>query len=392
MAALFLLARHFASAYPWLLAVRAFAEAAMVGGLADWFAVTALFRHPLGLPIPHTAIIPANKDRLADGIAAFLRSNFLTVQVVTRRLAGLDVAGALGRFLADPAQQGGAPRLRQGAASLLSDVLHSLPGEQIGAMAKAMLHRQLHKVDLAPLMGQVLEAAVADGRHQPMIEAALRWAGLTLEANEALLREMVHARAHALIRWTGLDESLANAVLDGLYRLLAECIVDPQHPLRVKLDGLLVQWAQDLRHDPETQAKVARMKEGVLAHPAVAAWIDGLWLRARASLLEATQAPEALTTGRMGAGLASLGAALQQDVRLRQQVNRFSRRTLAGLAVRHGAGIVALVSDTVRRWDAGTVALRIEAAVGRDLQFIRINGTVVGGLVGLALYGLDHLL
>lgn len=386
MAALFALARQMD--WPML---RAFAEAAMVGALADWFAVTALFRHPLGLPIPHTAIIPANKDRIADTLADFLRANFLTVPVVARRLGRLDLARALGGFLADPAAAG-EPRLRQGAAALVGDFLHSLPGEQLGAALKSGLRGQLERLDLAPLLGQLLEAAMADGRHRPVIETMLRWTGETLEANEDLLRAMIHDRAHALVRWTGLDETLANAVIDGLYRLLAECIVQDDHPLRAKLEQMLADLAHDLRHDPALQAKVARMKREVLANPAMGAWIDALWERARAALLRSASDPQKLLEGRLGAGLAGFGRALQTESGLRHQVNRFARRMLAGVAVRHGGDIVAMVSDTVRRWDARTVTRRIEGAVGRDLQFIRINGTLVGGLVGLILYGLEALL
>ncbi|MBB3956780.1 uncharacterized membrane-anchored protein YjiN (DUF445 family) [Novosphingobium sediminicola] len=391
MAGLYLLSRHFAPLHPGWEWAKAFSEAAMVGALADWFAVTALFRHPMGLPIPHTAIIPAKKDQIAESMAGFLRANFLTPQVVARRLSGLDVAGALGGFLADPGE-GGEPRLRQGAAGLLGDMLQSLPGEQLGDMLKSTVRGQLERLDLAPLLGQLLEGAMADGRHRGVIEAMLRWTGITLEANEDLLRKMIHDRAHTLLRWTGLDETLANTILDGLYKMLAECIVDPQHPLRTKLEDLLAGLAHDLRHDPAMQAKVARMKAEILANRAMGAWIDGLWERARGAAIEALSHPGGLLQGRMGAGLAGFGAGLQTDARLRHQVNRFARRSLAGLAVRHGAGIVKLVSDTVRRWDARTVSERIEGAVGRDLQFIRINGTLVGGIVGLLLHSIEKLL
>lgn len=393
MAGLYLLSRHFMPAHPGWEWVKSFAEAAMVGALADWFAVTALFRHPMGLPIPHTAIIPAKKDQIADSMAGFLRANFLTPQVVARRLSGLDVAGALGGFLTDPGESGaGEPRLRQGAAGLLGDMLQSLPGEQLGDMLKSTLRGQLERLDLAPLLGQLLEGAMADGRHRGVIEAMLRWTGITLEANEDILRRMIHDRAHTLLRWTGLDETLANTILDGLYKLLAECIVDPHHPLRTKLEDLLAGLAHDLRHDPAMQAKVSRMKGEILANRAMGAWIDGLWERARGAALDALSHPGGLLQGRMGAGLAGFGAGLQTDARLRHQVNRFARRSLAGLAVRHGAGIVKLVSDTVRRWDARTVSERIEGAVGRDLQFIRINGTLVGGIVGLLLHSIEKLI
>ena len=391
MALLFFVTRRYEGLHPALSYVLAFSEAAMVGGLADWFAVTALFRRPLGLPIPHTAIIPENKNRIADTMASFLRANFLTPQVVARRLRGMNLADAAGRFLSDPTR-GGEGRLKAGAASLFADVLESLDRDQLGALMKSGLKGQLEKLDVAPLLGQLLSAAIADKRHLPLLESILRWAGLTLEANEELLRSMIHARASGLIRWTGLDEKLANAMLDGLYRLLAECIVDPDHPLRGKLEEGLEQLAHDLVHDPAMKNRVAAMKREVLANPAMGRWLDGMWERTRAAMLRAARDPDNALSGQFGASLAELGGALQRNARLQAMVNRFARRTLSGVTTRYGDQIVRLVSETVKRWDAQTVTARIEGAVGRDLQFIRINGTMVGGLVGVALHTLDQLL
>jgi uncharacterized membrane-anchored protein YjiN (DUF445 family) len=392
MAAAFLALREFAGIHPvWGYAL-AFTEAAMVGGLADWFAVTALFRHPLGLPIPHTAIIPENKDRIADSMASFLRNNFLTPQVVARRMHGLNVAGAAGTFLTDGGRSEGPSRIRAGAAGLFGDVLQSLDQEQLGGLVKTGLRNQLDKLDVAPLLGQFLSAAIADKRHLPVLESILHWTGLTLEDNEPLIRQMIHERANTVLRWTGLDEKVANAVLDGLYKLLAECIVDPEHPLRRKVEEGLEKLAQDLLHDPEMQAKVDRMKAEVLANPAIGRWLDSMWERLRAAMLRAARDPGTALAGQLGASMAELGQALQNDVRLQAIINRFARRTLVGVAARYGDGIVRLVSETVKRWDARTVTERIEGAVGRDLQFIRINGTLVGGLVGMAIHAVDSLL
>ena len=391
MAALFVLARALlghSSAWGY---VMAFAEAALVGGIADWFAVTALFRRPLGLPIPHTAIIPENKDRIAATMAAFLRSNFLTPQVVARRMGAMNIAGAAGSFLADPARTSGG-RLRAGAANLAGDVLQSLDPEQLGGMVKQGLRAQLERLDLAPLLGQLLTASIADQRHLPLLESLIRWAGLTLEANEELLRAMIHERANTLLRLTGLDERLATGVLDGLYKVLAECLVDPQHPLRRKVEEGLEELADDLLHDPKMAARVERMKREVLANPAFARWLDGVWERGRAALLGAVRNPETALSGQFGASLAQLGRALADEPRLQTLVNRFARRTMVGVATRYGDQIVQLVSETVKRWDAHTVTARIEGAVGRDLQFIRLNGTLVGGLVGLALHAANALL
>ncbi|KPF81607.1 hypothetical protein IP83_12685 [Novosphingobium sp. AAP93] len=388
MAALFLAARQLETQHAGWGFLRAFAEAAMVGGLADWFAVTALFRHPLGLPIPHTAIIPDNKDRIADSMAAFLKANFLTPPVVARRLRGLNAANAAGQYLANP--RPGESRLGAGAASLIADVLESLDQEKLGGMAKAALRSRIERLALAPLLGNLLRAMIAEGRHMPLIEALIRRSAEALEANEDLVRRIIHDKANTIVRWTGLDGRLANGILDGLYKLLAETVVIEDHPLRLKIEESLESLAEALVNDPAMHARVEAMKRDVMANPAFAAWLDGLWERGRAQLLGAVRSGgSGGGSDRIGASLAELGRALQHDARLQLLVNRFARRTLVGVATRHGGEIVRLVSETVRRWDARTVTDRIEGAVGRDLQFIRINGTLVGGLVGVAIHAVD---
>ena len=390
MAVLFFTTHGFVDSHPAWGYVNAFAEAAMVGGLADWFAVTALFRHPLSLPIPHTAIIPQNKDRIADTMAQFLQANFLTPAVVARRMAGMNVAKAVGDFLAAPSKErdGDDPRKRitGGAAELLAEVLESLDPDRLGNQVRSGMAGQLAKIDVAPLVGRMLEGAIADQRHMPLMDGFIRWAGLTLEDNEETVREIIHARANAVLRWTGLDERISGSVLDGLYKLLAEVLVDPEHPLRGKIEEGLKQLSQDLQHDPKTRERVEDIKRDLLDNPALAEWWMGVWERIRQSLIRRARDPESSLGGEMRKGLAELGGALQKDMRLQVQINRFARRTAVGVATRYGSEIVTLVSETVKRWDATTITGRIENAVGRDLQFIRINGTLVGGLVGMTLH------
>jgi len=391
MAVLFLVARRFEGVHPAIGYLVAFTEAAMVGGLADWFAVTALFRHPLGVPIPHTAIIPANKDRIADTMAGFLRDNFLTPTVVARRMRDMNLARAAGDFLAEP-RVGGQSRIREGAAGLLAELLESLDPERLGNQVRAGLARQAERIEVSPLLGSALEAAIAEGRHRPLLDSLIRWIGHTLEKNEDMVRAVIHSRANAVLRWTGLDERLANSVLDGLYRLLAEVLVDPEHPLRKTIEESLAKLAHDLAHDPELRQKVEAAKREILANPAVGAWWMGVWEKLRHSLIDMARDPNAAFAGQLGESLAELGRALRQDPALQWQVNRFARRTVVGVATRYGGQIVQLVSETVRRWDARTVTDRIERAVGRDLQFIRINGTLVGGLVGVTIHALSQWL
>ncbi|SDC12507.1 Uncharacterized membrane-anchored protein YjiN, DUF445 family [Sphingomonas sp. YR710] len=388
MAALYLLARtHEGPGQPafWGYA-RGFAEAAMVGGLADWFAVTALFRHPLGLPIPHTAIIPRNKDRIGDSLASFLRVNFLTASVVARRMVRVDVAAAMGRLLSNPPRTG---RMRDGIGRLFATMLESLDDDRFGGMVKSALSTRLRAFDISPLLGQALQAAIIENRHAEMLNGLINWASRVLLHNEDMIHDMVQARAGKVMRWTGLDEKLSTAIVEGLHKLLDDMATDPLHPLRLKAQEGLESLADKLRNDPDMQAQIATLKAEILDSPAVGAWIDTLWQNGRRRLIEMARNPDLASGGQIAEALKQLANTLQTDARLRRTINRFARRATVGLVADYGDGIVKLVSETIRSWDARTVTLQLENAVGRDLQYIRVNGTIVGGLVGLGLHAVS---
>lgn len=388
MAALYLLARTREDVSGGWGFVRAFAEAAMVGGLADWFAVTALFRHPLGLPIPHTAIVPRNKDRIGDTLAQFLRANFLIPSVISRRTRRMDVASAVARWLTDP-PEGAGGRFRQGASKLVAQVLEGLDPARLGGMVKAGIGARLRETEVSPILGQLLNASIAEGRHAPLLDGAIRWAGGALAANDHLIRAMVHDRAGSLLRWTGLDETVANKLIDGLDNLLIEMRGNPEHPLRLKAEEGLDRLAWSLQHDSAMRDRVEAMKNELIANAAMQRWLDGLWEQARTAMLRIARDPEAAMAGRIGDVLRQIGGTLRDDAHLAHTINRFVRRAVVGIAADYGDGIVRLVSETVRGWDADTITRRLENAVGRDLQYIRINGTIVGGLVGLAIHTVD---
>ena len=394
MAALFL-STHFAAArWPeqaiWLGYVRAFSEAAMVGGLADWFAVTALFRHPMGLPIPHTAIVPRNKDRIGDTLAAFIRDNFLIPRLIALRLRRIDVAGAVGRFLSEPSVSQG--RLKVGGSRLIADMLSSLDEDRLGGMVKGAIADQIRKLDIAPLLGQALTAAMADGRHQPLLDGFVAWASRTLDENDHLVRQMVHDRANAILRFTGLDETLANSIINGLHKLLTDMAGDPGHPMRIRVEDGLERLAYDLQTSEVMRQRVANVRDELLENVAVKRWLDGLWEQGRGALLRAARDPESALAGRLGEALRQLGTSLAEDEKLKRTINRFARRAAVGAVDSYGDAAVRLVSDTVRGWDVATVTERLESAVGRDLQYIRINGTLVGGLVGVCIHAVEAAL
>ncbi|MFZ5725248.1 MAG: DUF445 domain-containing protein [Pseudomonadota bacterium] len=390
MAIVFVGAKTYQDVHPAIGFVRAFAEAAMVGGLADWFAVTALFRHPMGLPIPHTAIIPRNKNRIGDTLARFLLTNFLLPRLIARKMQAVDVAGAVGRFLSEPAEGGG--RLRLGASRIIADGLGALDQQRLGGMVKSAIADRLRELDVAPLLGQALQAALAEGRHQPLLDAMVKWGSKTLELNEHLIHQMVHDNSNAIVRFTGLDESIANRIVAGLSKLLSEMAVDETHPLRLRVEEGLAKMALDLQHDPEVKAKVARVRDELLENKAVKRWLDGLWEQGRAALLKAARNPDTMLAGRIGELVTQFGTMLGEDAHIKRTLNRYARRAVVGMVDSYGEAALKLVSDTIRGWDAKTITDRLENAVGDDLQYIRINGTLVGGLVGVAIHAVDVLI
>src|ERR671917_657419 len=346
MAAVFVAARAYEALHPAVGYVKAFAEAAMVGGLADWFAVTALFRHPLGLPIPHTAIIPRNKDRIGDALASFLRENFLIASVVAPAVRHIDLAGMAGRFLRAPEGEG--TRIRHGASRLIADIFEGLDDERLGGIVKGAISSRIRAMEVSPLLGHALASAINEDRHVPMLEAAIRWTARTLDANEGLIREMVKKRANWVLKLAGLDTKLADSIMDGLRKLTVEMSTDPTHPVRRKVEEALAQLANDLQTKPETRQRVEAMKEELLANQSVSLWLDTLWQRGREAIIRAARNPDAALAGKLGEVLRSMGGTLEKDEPTRAALNGSPRRAVVGTAASYGGSMVKLVSETIR--------------------------------------------
>ncbi|WP_416909003.1 MAG: DUF445 domain-containing protein [Polymorphobacter sp.] len=391
MAALFLATLHLGNIHPAIPWARAFAEAAMVGGLADWFAVTALFRHPLGLPIPHTAIIPANKDRIGESLATFLKDNFLTPSVVARQLESVDIAGSAARWLTSPAKTDTTSRSPIGP--LIAQLLALLDEPRITDMVRTAATDRMRAMALAPIVADAVDTTLAKRRHEPLLDAALNWALATLDDQQSTIRAMVKDRTNWLLRAVSIDSRVSEQLISGIRTLLYEIQQDPDHHLRAKLETALKNWAFDLRHFPEAQAPVEAFKTDLIDNPALAGWIASLWDSARTGLVKRLTAPTpANTPDTLASALTAIGQRLETDTALRQTLNRQLRRLIVGIAQRYGTDIVALVSNTISKWDATTVTEKLETAVGRDLQFIRINGTLIGGTIGLAIHAAGRFL
>ena len=263
--------------------------------------------------------------------------------------------------------------------------------ERLGGIVKGAISNRLRTMEISPLLGHALASAINEDRHVPMLEAAIRWTARALDANEQLIRDMVHKKANWVLKLAGLDAKLADAIIDGLRKLTVEMSTDPAHPVRVKIEEALAQLANDLQTRPETRERVEAIKEQLLDNKSVSLWIEALWQKGREAIIKAARNPDAVLAGKLGEILKSMGGTLEKDARIRSAINQFARRAIVGMAASYGGSIVKLVSETIRGWDARTVTYRLEAAVGRDLQYIRINGTLVGGLVGLVLHVIDTL-
>jgi uncharacterized membrane-anchored protein YjiN (DUF445 family) len=287
-------------------------------------------------------------------------------------MRNIDLAGAVGRFLQAP--QGQETRIRQGASRLIADLFESLDDERLGGLVKSSIANRIRKMEVSPLLGAALASAINEDRHVPMLEAAIRWTARALDANEGLIREMVHKRANWVLKLAGLDAKLADAIVDGLRKLTADMHTDPAHPVRIKIEQALADLANDLQTKPETRERVEAMKVELLDNKSVSLWLDALWQRAREAMIRSARNPDAALAGKLGEILQSMGHSLENDPRMKSAINMFARRAVAGMAASYGVSIVKLVSETVRRWDAQTITNRLEAAGGRDLQYIRING------------------
>ncbi|MGY1884752.1 DUF445 domain-containing protein [Blastococcus sp. SYSU DS0753] len=372
----------------WVGYVRATAEASMVGALADWFAVTALFRHPLRLPIPHTAIIPRKKDQIGESLGAFVQENFLTRAVVAEKLATIDVPGRLGAFLAAP---GRAERLGGDAATALTGLTHLLKDDDVQPAVAALVDRKLHETPAAPALARVLELVVDGDRHQEVLSAALRLMARFLDENRLVFRAQLGDASPAWVPdW--VDDRVFDRAFAGMHQFIAEVAADPRHELRRSYDARLRAYVDALRTDPATAARVEEFKHEVLAHPAVREWSGSLWTTAKDTVLAAAADPESPLRARVTALIRDGARLLQTDPTVRELVQRHSGRVAGYVAERFSGDLADLVSSTVARWDTDETSRRIELQVGRDLQWIRVNGTVVGGLAGLVIYTVAQLL
>ncbi len=372
----------------WLGYVRAAAEAGMVGALADWFAVTALFRRPLGLPIPHTAIIPTKKDQLGNSLGEFVGTNFLAEGVVRDKLARAQVTRRFGGWIR---QRENAERITAELATAARGVVTVLRDEDVQEILEQTVVRQLMARPWGPPLGRVLVNVLADGSHHRLVDLVFDRVYDWVRANHDTMLRVVSDRAPT---WSPrfVDEMIADKVYAEVLAFAWAVKNDNDHELRKALDTFLVEFANDLQFDPETMERVEQAKQQFFSHPEVQAFIGKAWSTIKTMILDAAEDPSSELRKRVTDGLMSLGDRLVTDEAMQAKVDGWLADA-AGHVVRHYRDeITTLITETVQRWDAEETSRKVELQVGRDLQFIRINGTVVGALAGLAIYTVAQIL
>ncbi|GAB3663343.1 DUF445 domain-containing protein [Nocardioides korecus] len=365
--------------------VNAGAEASMVGAMADWFAVTALFRHPLGLPVPHTALVPRKKDEFGKSLEEFFAENFLQEAVIRERLAAADVVTRVARWVGEEPH---ARRVVAEGASVLSTVVTRLRDQDVRTAVEEVLVPRFKAEPISPLAGGLLQEIVADGAHHGLVDLALDEAHRWLEHHQDEFTEVITERAPW---WT--PDRLNEVVTQRLYvesvRWVADIRRDPDHHARQALDSLLAQLAQDLLHDPATQERAEKLKVRVLSQPQVVATGMSLWAAFRRALLEALDDEQGPLRDKATVELVAFAERVQRDDALRGRLDGWTSDLVVWAVGRYGTELTAVITATIERWDGQEASRKIELHVGRDLQFIRINGTIVGGLVGLVIHAVS---
>jgi uncharacterized membrane-anchored protein YjiN (DUF445 family) len=388
MAVAFVVITIFGDTTGWTGYLQAAVAASLVGGIADWFAVTAVFRHPLGLPIPHTAVIVERKDKFGETLGAFVQENFLSPDAMSARLREAHIAERLGVWLAD---QGNAEVVARHLADGAVELADTLRDEDVQEALHEQFRRGLENVPLAPLAGKALLAATEDGRHQQLLDVVLRGAGRFLDEN----RETLRVRFEEETPWwvpTAIDRRIFDRLLDGLCSFFETINADDRHELRARLDDWINDFADRLEHSPEYRTRGEELKLELLDHPELRRWLGSLWVDAKAALRAQAADPDSELRARLTDAIVASGLRLRSDPVLAGKVDDVVEWGIRYVGENFHAEIAGLVSGTLARWDAEETSRKLEILLGPDLQFIRINGTVVGGLVGLAIHFVGNVI
>ncbi|GAB3271339.1 DUF445 domain-containing protein [Arthrobacter pigmenti] len=388
MALIFIVSFALQDEYPWLQYVRAASEGGMVGALADWFAVTALFKHPMGLKIPHTAIIPRRKNAIGASLGEFVESNFLSEEVVRAKLANVGLAESAGRWLSKPAN---ADRVATEGAAAIRGAMRILDDEAVQDVIESMVRKHLLDPPWGPPVGRMAARIFEDGHHHRLIDLLVDRAADWVAGNYDAVTHIVADRAPGWVP-RFVDGLVGDKVYTEMYNFVLAVQADPNHEVRQAIDNYLKELAEDLQRDPKVIAQAENIKSQVLDDPRVRDLAGQTWLTIKRALLDAIDDPTSELWIKFTSAVRDFGRRLAEDVELAAKVNGWAGDGAGYLVRTYRHDIAAVITETVERWDAEETSQKIELQVGKDLQFIRINGTVVGALAGLLIFAIAHLL
>lgn len=364
--------------------VNAFAEAGMIGALADWFAVVALFKHPLGIPIPHTAIIPRRKDEIGESLAQFVAEHFLHPDVVRVRLKQTNMAAGIANWLTSA---GGRERVADLVVSLMRGTLSALHEERVREFISRMSRKRMANINPAPLLGKTLDWLIRDGRHQQILTQALRYSIILLHENRETIRGNVQRESPWWLPGF-IDDRIVTQMLDRIEALLLEMSLDPGHPMREEFNTRLLRWADELQNSSEMARWGDRLRSSLLENEALQDYLYRLWTDLVSGIENDLDKPDSVIRARTGSWLEGWAEEVRRDEDMQAWVNEWLTESAITLVERNRHAMASLISETVKSWDAQDTSYRVELAIGSDLQYIRINGTLVGGLVGLAIHAI----
>ncbi|MDQ2634445.1 MAG: DUF445 domain-containing protein [Pseudomonadota bacterium] len=389
--AVFALAKSFEGGWPWLSFVAAFAEAAIIGGIADWYAVVALFRRPLGLPIPHTAIIPSNQDRIADNLGRFIEVNFLAPGPVREKLKEVDFAALVADWLSGPERAAGLSRF---VTRLVPRTLMAIEQSGLRDFVKQRVLGEVEKVKLAPLAADVLLAFTDDRRHQRLLDEFTKVAGRFLNDEQALatMRERIREELPSLFNLFRADAYLLKKIVASAGSLLEEVRADPDHPMRQEFDRFVHGFIDRLRNSPTYARRVERMKRDLLARPELGALAQDVWASMRAFIEQDAAADKSMIRDHLASMFVDVGRHLATDPQIRADMNAGFVVALSSFVESQKSGVSTFIADQVKRWDLSQLTRLVEINIGRDLQYIRFNGMLIGGLAGVALHVAERVL
>ena len=387
----FALAKSFQSTYPWLGFVAAFAEAATIGGLADWYAVVALFRRPLGLPIPHTAIIPENQNRIADNLGRFIEANFLAPEPVREKLAEVDFAALVADWLTDAERAAGLSRF---VVRLVPQTLAAVEQSGLRGFVTSRMLEQIEKVPLAPLAAELLSALTDDRRHQKLFDEFIKVVGRFLNDEQALatMRVKIREELPSLFNLFRADAYLLKKIVASAGSLLDEVRADPDHPMRAEFDRFAQGFVERLRTSRQYAKRAEKMKHDFLARPEVRALAGDMWQSLSLFIEQDAKAPNSVIRAHLANMFVEVGRHLAGDAQIRADMNQGFVVALASFVESQKSGVSKFIADQVKRWDLAQLTRLIEMNIGRDLQYIRFNGMIIGGLAGIVLYTIELLL